>query len=100
MARPIPSGEPAPVTSATRPSSLKGPDASAAGEVMAGYDARLSLVRRRDLQARILALPGGDPFAHVIAAANDHRRKHGRDCGLYPAGPHVMRLAATLARLS
>ena len=33
------------MTSATRPSSLKGPDASAAGEVMAGYDARPPLVR-------------------------------------------------------
>ena len=55
-------------------------------------------MRRRDLQARLLALHAGDPFAHVIAAANEHRRKHGTACGLYPAGPHVMRLAATLAR--
>jgi predicted O-methyltransferase YrrM len=57
-------------------------------------------VRQRDLQARILALQAGDPFAHVIVAANEHRQQHGRVCGLYPAGPHVMRLAATLARAS
>jgi len=53
-----------------------------------------------DLEARLLALHDGDPFAHVIVAANEHRRKHAPACGLYPAGPHVMRLAATLARAS
>ena len=42
----------------------------------------------------------GDPFAHVIAGASKHRRTHGPACGLYPAGPHVMRLASMLARAS
>jgi predicted O-methyltransferase YrrM len=48
----------------------------------------------------LLELQGGDPFAHVIAAAGRHRRRHARSalCGLYPAGPLVMRLAASVAR--
>lgn len=32
----------------------------------------------------------------MAAAAEAHREAHGADCGLYPAGPSVMRLAATL----
>jgi predicted O-methyltransferase YrrM len=48
----------------------------------------------------ILALHGGDPYAAVIREAEVHRESHGTACGLYPAGPHVMRLAATLVRAS
>jgi len=57
-------------------------------------------VKRDDLEARLLELHGGDPFAHIIAAATAHRRRHGRACGLYPADPQVMRLAHTLVRAS
>jgi len=51
---------------------------------------------RRELNEQLLELHGGDPFAHIVATAAQHRRRHSRvaHCGLYPAGPHVMRLAA------
>lgn len=39
---------------------------------------------------------GGDPFAHVRAASNEHREAHGPDCGVYPSGPVKMRVIATL----
>ncbi len=53
---------------------------------------------RAHVEARLLALVGGDPFAEVIRAAETHRESHGPACGLYPAGPGVMRLAASLVR--
>jgi predicted O-methyltransferase YrrM len=37
-----------------------------------------------------------DPFGDVLRRSEAHRVAHG--CDLYPAGPHVMRLAATVAR--
>ncbi|MBW3589980.1 MAG: methyltransferase domain-containing protein [Actinobacteria bacterium] len=40
----------------------------------------------------------GDPFDDVLRRAEAHRESHGTACGLFPAGPHVMRLAATVAR--
>ncbi len=39
-----------------------------------------------------------DPFDDVRLKSDAHRESHG--CDLYPAGPHVMRLAATVVRLS
>jgi len=58
------------------------------------------MARSAEVNAQLLALEGGDPFAHVLAAAERHRRGHARvaTCGLYPAGPRVMRLAASLTR--
>ena len=53
---------------------------------------------QKELNRRLLKLHGGDPFADVVRAAKVHRAAHGSACGLYPAGPHVMRLAATLVR--
>jgi len=52
------------------------------------------------LEAVLSRLRGGDPFADVLAAAESHREEHGDECGLYPAGPAVMSLAATFARVS
>ncbi len=50
----------------------------------------------------LLKLHGGDPFDHVVKAAEKHRLqhgpKHGPVCGLYPAGPGVMRLLHSLRR--
>jgi predicted O-methyltransferase YrrM len=54
--------------------------------------------QRKVVDARLLELQGGDPFEYVIRAAEAHRAAHGPVCGLYPAGPHVMRLVATLVR--
>ena len=51
---------------------------------------------RARVQEHLLALSGGDPFEEVIRAAEAHRESHGEVCGLYPAGPAVMRLAALL----
>ena len=53
---------------------------------------------RARVEERILGLSRGDPFAQVIRGAEIHRERHGAVCGLYPAGPQVMRLAATIAR--
>jgi predicted O-methyltransferase YrrM len=53
---------------------------------------------RGHVAAELLRLAGGDPFALILDAADDHRSIHGPDCGLYPAGPSVMRLAATFVR--
>jgi predicted O-methyltransferase YrrM len=39
-----------------------------------------------------------DPFDEVLQLAESHRESHG--CDLYPAGPHVMRFAATMVRAS
>jgi caffeoyl-CoA O-methyltransferase len=50
------------------------------------------------VSAHVLELYGGDPFAHVVQAAEAHRASHGTDCGLYPAGPHVMHLVAGIVR--
>ena len=46
----------------------------------------------------LLELIGGDPFADLIAAAEEHRIVHGEACGLYPAGPLVMKLVRMFAR--
>jgi predicted O-methyltransferase YrrM len=55
---------------------------------------------RAKLAESLLALQHGDPYAEVIREAEIHRESHGAACGLYPAGPHVMRLAAALVRAS
>ena len=63
----------------------------------------MSPSRDRELEqveASLLELYGGDPFAANIHAADEHRAAHGPGCGLYPAGPHVMRLVAVLVRAS
>ncbi len=66
------------------------------------YDMLSPMSGDRGLRERtaeeVLRLTGGDPFADVLDAAERHRLTHGDACGLYPAGPLVMRLAATLAR--
>ena len=49
-----------------------------------------------DVQAALVELAGGDPFAEVLAASVDHQRAHG--CGLYAAGPAVMQLASAVVR--
>jgi predicted O-methyltransferase YrrM len=46
----------------------------------------------------LLELSGGDPFADVLAASEAHRPSHGRECGLFPAGPAVMSVAAQICR--
>lgn len=53
---------------------------------------------REALEATLVAMTGGDPFVQVIEAASKHRAAHGPRCELFPAGPLVMRLAATVAR--
>jgi predicted O-methyltransferase YrrM len=60
----------------------------------------MSFERRRTVADRILDLTRGDPFEEIIQAAEVHRLSHGPSCGLYPAGPHVMRLVAALVRAS
>jgi predicted O-methyltransferase YrrM len=53
---------------------------------------------RARVNAHVLELYGGDPFAHVVRAAEAHRAVHGPACGLYPAGPQVMHLVASIVR--
>jgi predicted O-methyltransferase YrrM len=53
---------------------------------------------RRKTRDGLLRLTGDDPFAGLMEAAEGHRVRHGEQCGLYPAGPLVMSLAATFAR--
>lgn len=65
--------------------------------VQHGYMAD-DLERRRRVGAELVRLTGGDPFSLVAAAAEEHRAHHLQGCGLYSAGPSVMRLAATFAR--
>ena len=48
----------------------------------------------------ILDLYGGDPYAHVRDASNEHREAHGPDCEVYPSDPIKMRLISTLIRAS
>ena len=50
------------------------------------------------VEDEVLRLQGGDPFSGVLTAAEAHRSEHGEGCGLYPAGPAVMALAATIVR--
>ena len=54
--------------------------------------------QRRAVNERILDLYGGDPFAEVVREAERHRQSHGPECGLFPAGPLVMRSVATIVR--
>jgi predicted O-methyltransferase YrrM len=54
--------------------------------------------QREEVNAYLLKLYGGDPFGELIRAAEGHRASHGPVCGLFPAGPHVMRFVATLVR--
>src|SRR5262245_46566824 len=56
--------------------------------------------RRQAVVNELVRLTGGDPFATVLAAAEKHRDDHGSGCGLFPAGPAVMRLAAAVIRAS
>lgn len=55
---------------------------------------------RDRIDARVLEFHGQDPFAEVVRIAEEHRASHGPACGLYPAGPQVMRLAAALVSAS
>ncbi|GEM_PF-3562645 len=54
--------------------------------------------KRRIVNDRILELYRGDPFEEITREAEIHRASHGAGCGLFPAGPHVMRFVATVAR--
>jgi predicted O-methyltransferase YrrM len=54
--------------------------------------------QREQVNAHLLELYGGDPFGELIRLAEAHRVSHGPACGLFPAGPHVMRFVATLVR--
>lgn len=58
-----------------------------------------------DVNAYLLDLYGGDPFAKVYAASNAHREEHAptlaggvQECGVYPSEPVKMRMLATLVR--
>ena len=44
------------------------------------------------LSSFLLDLYGGDPFAAVYRASNEHREAHGPDCEVYPSVPVKMRL--------
>jgi predicted O-methyltransferase YrrM len=46
----------------------------------------------------LLDLYGGDPFARVYRASNEHREAHGPACEVYPSEPAKMRLLAGLVR--
>jgi predicted O-methyltransferase YrrM len=50
------------------------------------------------IQDFLLTVYGEPPFEDVLQRAEMHRESHGPECGLYPAGPHVMRFAATMVR--
>jgi predicted O-methyltransferase YrrM len=56
--------------------------------------------QREVVNARLLELYGGDPFGELIRVAEEHRMGHGPECGLFPAGPHVMRFVATLVQVA
>ncbi len=49
-----------------------------------------------DPQAALVELGGGDPFDDLLRRSRAHQRAHG--CGLFPAGPAVMQLAAMFVR--
>lgn len=55
-------------------------------------------VERRRVVQEFLSDLVPDPFADVLNRSEAHRDSHG--CDLYPAGPHVMGLAAMIARAS
>ncbi len=55
---------------------------------------------REQVSAYLLDLYGGDPYAHVYRASNEHREAHGPECGVYPSGPVKMRLLSVLVRAS
>src|SRR3990170_8212655 len=50
------------------------------------------------LSSFLLDLYGGDPFAAVYGASNEHREAHGPDCDVYPSVPVKMRLLASIVR--
>src|SRR3972149_5970555 len=50
------------------------------------------------LSSSLLDLYGGDPFAAVYRASNEHREAHGPDCDVYPSVPVKMRLLAGIVR--
>jgi predicted O-methyltransferase YrrM len=52
------------------------------------------------LESFLLDLYGGDPYAYVRQASDEHREAHGPDCGVYPSDPIKMRLLSTLIRAS
>ena len=56
--------------------------------------------QRRVVNNRLLELYRGDPFEEIVREAEIHRESHGAVCGLFPAGPHVMRFVANVARAS
>lgn len=51
-----------------------------------------------DAREALVRLGGGDPFDAVLAESESHQRAH--SCGLFPAGPAVMQLAAMFVRAS
>jgi predicted O-methyltransferase YrrM len=51
---------------------------------------------RERLSSFLLDLYGGDRYAHVHAASNEHREAHGEECGVYPSDPIKMRLISIL----
>lgn len=53
---------------------------------------------RQKVGVELARLMGGDPYDQVLRAAEAHRGEHGPECGLYPAGPLVMRLVASIVR--
>lgn len=53
---------------------------------------------REQVSAFLLDLYGGDPYAHVYQASNEHRDAHGPECEVYPSEPVKMRLMSVLAR--
>ena len=50
------------------------------------------------LSSFLLDLYGGDPFAAVYRASNEHRQAHGPGCDVYPSEPAKMRLLAGIVR--
>lgn len=53
---------------------------------------------REKVNDRLLQLYGGDPFFPILSASESHRLQHGAECGLYPAGPQVMRAVSMLVK--
>jgi len=53
---------------------------------------------KEQVSAFLLDLYGGDPYAHVYQASNEHREAHGRESEVYPSEPVKMRLMSVLVR--
>ncbi len=48
------------------------------------------------LSEYVVKLYGQDPYAHVYRASDEHRERHGDECGVYPSSPLSMRLVSVL----